>query len=395
MGLLDGIIGSSFDDPRTAATLQLAQGLLSSPRVMQGLAGGLSGYQQTMAQAKQAKMMEEMRQMQMAQQKMQMEAAQRQQAQAQTDRDGMKFFSSPLTGANVNEASGIAGPTLQAAALIGQRPKLDPIAMQARGMSPDAIKDLFAVSQLGAPRAPDFKVVGNSLVQIGPDGVKEAYKAPEKPDTTSDLKEYLFAKQNEGFNGTFREWQIGAKRAGAPVNQTFVGTGKVGELETSYRKEFNSLPEVANYKMALPAFKAVESAAARDNAQADINLIYGLAKLYDPTSVVREGEYATIANSQSIPEWLKGQAQRLGGGGRLTPQTKSQILTEARARMQTHTDMYGQALDSYEGVIRRQGLDPQNVFIGFDKKPKGAAPVIPNIDPTAIDQELARRLGGG
>lgn len=80
MGLLDNVLGSSFDDPRTAATLQLAQGLLSSPRVMQGLAGGLSGYQQAMAQAKQAKALEEYRAMQMQQMRSQMEAQKRAEA---------------------------------------------------------------------------------------------------------------------------------------------------------------------------------------------------------------------------------------------------------------------------------------------------------------------------
>ena len=141
-----------------------------------------------------------------------------------------------------------------------------------------------------------------------------------------------------------------------------VGTGKVGELETSYRKEFNALPEVIRYKSALPAFKAVQGAATRPGTQSEINLIYGLAKLYDPESVVREGEYDTIANSQSIPEWLKGQAQRLAGGGKLTPETKSQILTEANARKQALEDEYNGAQRTYDGIARRQGLDPQNIF---------------------------------
>ena len=115
MGLLD-MFGTSMDDPRTAATLQLAQGLLSSPRVMQGLAGGLSGYQQAMAQAKQAKMMEEMRSMQMAQQRMQMEAAQRQQAKEQgIEQDYRDAWRTPE-----QMAVGKFGPTDQAASAAPQ-----------------------------------------------------------------------------------------------------------------------------------------------------------------------------------------------------------------------------------------------------------------------------------
>lgn len=85
-GLLDGILGTSFDDPKTAATLALAQGLLTSPKAMQGLNGGLLGYQGALAEAKKAKQAEEMRQMQLMQHQMALKQAERQAAlQAQQD----------------------------------------------------------------------------------------------------------------------------------------------------------------------------------------------------------------------------------------------------------------------------------------------------------------------
>jgi hypothetical protein len=116
MGLLENLIGTSVDDPRFAATTQLAQGLLSSPRLMQGLAQGLGGYQQAMAQAKQAKMLEEMRQMQMAQQKMQMEAAQKEQARKEgIEQDYRDAWRTPE-----QMAVGKFGPTPEAAAAIPQ-----------------------------------------------------------------------------------------------------------------------------------------------------------------------------------------------------------------------------------------------------------------------------------
>lgn len=133
--------------------------------------------------------------------------------------------------------------------------------------------------------------------------------------------------------------------------------------ETSLRKEFADLPQVKSFTQAAPAFKAVESAASRNTPQADINLVYGLAKLYDPNSVVREGEYATIANSQSIPEWLKGLAQRLSGGGRLTPETKAQIMTESRARLDSYRSEYDAARDRYASIAAQRGMNPDNVIV--------------------------------
>lgn len=179
MGLLDNVLGSSFDDPRTAATLQLAQGLLSSPRMMQGLAGGLSGYQQAMAQAKQAKAVEEMRQMQLQQMQMQMAAQRQQQEQAQLDREGFQRFLSPVAPIEANAASGITGPRPEALKAVGQLPPLDPRLMAGFQMSPDAIKQTFEISQLGVKQP---MKLGAGEAVFSPDG-KMLFGNP-KEDTT-------------------------------------------------------------------------------------------------------------------------------------------------------------------------------------------------------------------
>lgn len=132
--------------------------------------------------------------------------------------------------------------------------------------------------------------------------------------------------------------------------------------ETDMRKEFALLPEAKRYKEAYPAFKAIESSSQRDNPQADISLIYGVAKLYDPDSVVREGEYATIANSQAIPDYIKGLSQKLVGGGRLTKETKAQILTEARSRIGVYESEFNKAKANFSDIATQRGLNSKNIF---------------------------------
>jgi hypothetical protein len=154
--------------------------------------------------------------------------------------------------------------------------------------------------------------------------------------------------------------------------------------EQGLREEFAGLPEVKRYKAAYPSYAAIVKAAQTNNPQADINLVYGLAKLYDPDSVVREGEYATIANSQAIPEWLKGTAQRLAGGGRLTAETKRQVLEQAQGRILTFQDEYDKARGAYEQIGRGQGFDPNRLFtpvgepvtltVDLDSLPSGGRP---------------------
>jgi hypothetical protein len=72
MGLLD-ILGTSWDDPKTMAALQLAGGLLGGQgNTMQRLAGGLNAYGATLGAAKRAQQEEEERRAIMAQRALQL-----------------------------------------------------------------------------------------------------------------------------------------------------------------------------------------------------------------------------------------------------------------------------------------------------------------------------------
>jgi hypothetical protein len=153
MGLLSNLIGAGVDDPRFAATTQLAQGLLSSPRLMQGLSAGLGGYQQAIAQARQQKAVEEMRAMQLQQMRAQMEAQQQQQAQAGTDRKLTQAAFTPVRGFEANTASGIMGPRPEALAPVGKLPAFDPAAFIAAGGSPELA---FTLQKSMAKTGPEY-----------------------------------------------------------------------------------------------------------------------------------------------------------------------------------------------------------------------------------------------
>lgn len=156
-------------------------------------------------------------------------------------------------------------------------------------------------------------------------------------------------------------------------------TGKgTGAVSTEIRKEFEGLPEVKSYKQALPSYKGIEDAVQRNTPMSDINIVYGIAKLYDPNSVVREGEYATVAKAPGMPERVKGWAQYIAGGGKLTAEVKSQILDEAKSRMTSFENEYGAARARYQDIAGRSGADaslvvPQNHQPAV-RPPPGALP---------------------
>jgi hypothetical protein len=185
MGLLDGLLGSSMDDPRTAMTLSIAQGLLSAPRAMQGLSGGLLAGQQAMQQAKQQKAAEEMRAMQMQHMALQFQEQKRAAEQAAMDRTLTQKAFTPVQPIEANAASGIAGPRPAALGAVGQQPAFDPRQYIASGGSADKAfalqqamrKEQPKLSKMEAMRGPDGQLVNVAVFEDGttkvlPYGVK-------------------------------------------------------------------------------------------------------------------------------------------------------------------------------------------------------------------------------
>ncbi len=116
------------------------------------------------------------------------------------------------------------GPTMTAAnAAPGMAPAIDQKALIQGLMKADPM----AAYQMLQPKPADYKVVGDALVSVGPQGVKEAYRAPAKPEPLpSDVRAFQFGQQNPEFN----EW----KRAQAAAGATRVNVDAGQRFENAY-----------------------------------------------------------------------------------------------------------------------------------------------------------------
>ena len=159
MGLLDGLLGSSIEDPKTQAVAAMVQGLLSSPKALGGISSGLLGYGGAMQQAKQAKAAEEYRRMQLQQMAMQQQQAQRQAEQGDLDRTLTQKAFTPVRGFEANQASGITGPRPEALQSVGQLPRFDPTQFISSGGSPDRAFALQSAMTKQQAKIKDYKEV--------------------------------------------------------------------------------------------------------------------------------------------------------------------------------------------------------------------------------------------
>lgn len=103
------------------------------------------------------------------------------------------------------------------------------------------------------------------------------------------------------------------------------------------------------------------SANAPPSAQGDIALTFKFMKSLDPTSTVREGEYATAKNAGSIPDKLRNMYNQAANGRFLTPQQRQQMLAIARDRAQSLKPMADRERSRYGELAAKYGMDPNDV----------------------------------
>lgn len=205
----------------------------------------------------------------------------------------------------------------------------------------------------------------------------------EREKFDAELKKGQWQKLTDGrlYNETSGEFRD------APPPSPGSVTPKFDDV-SGMRKEIQQLPAYKNLAAAAPIYKSMAETAGRDSKASDLNLVYGLGKIMDPTSVVREGEMIMVKNTASLPDWLQGAISSLNGGAALTPETRKAIMTEAYGRVKGYNDEFQQNMGQYQGIVQRNGINPADVIPEVDKfepwappEPQTGAPVqIKNVD---------------
>lgn len=153
------------------------------------------------------------------------------------------------------------------------------------------------------------------------------------------------------------------KTAGLQAEADFIGYNPQKEAAAdTLRKEFSSLPEVKNYGQVEKAAGIISKALQDDSAVSDQELVrYGIL-LIEPGLAVREGEAAAIANSQSLPDALKGQyGAALNGTSKLGPDAREGLKRLAMRAFEGHKAQYDRALGFYQGEAKAKGIEPGRV----------------------------------
>lgn len=150
---------------------------------------------------------------------------------------------------------------------------------------------------------------------------------------------------------------------------------------TDLRKEFRALPRVKEYstlETQVGRMNTMLNAAKKGDLQGrnavDQALIMMYNKLSDPTSVVRESEYARTPEGLSLINMFQGKIDRVvKGGAGLTDQEREELVKAANLMFNQSADLVKGDIDYYSSIAKKYGLPEELITGGISTEPYGAS----------------------
>lgn len=227
-------------------------------------------------------------------------------------------------------------------------------------LPPDAVKKIAAVGKEKAAAAAGIFLEGT----------------PEQRYTTqaaTQQAEALFTNQQqlEGIRHRNELEQISATGAENRKTAEISAPGKAMKGAQSLRKEFEGMDAVKNYRTVEPILASVKKAP--DTGYGDMDLIYGVGKILDPGSVVRDSEMTMAIRAGSPLQQLLGTTRfSIEKGGRLTPQARRQIVGMLEGRVGALEDAYNRERQRFSTYATENGFEPSQVVGGDDAEQPSA-----------------------
>ena len=125
------------------------------------------------------------------------------------------------------------------------------------------------------------------------------------------------------------------------------------------RGEFDT--KTKDFSVVRDAYSKMTSVAKEPSAAGDISLIFGFMKLNDPSSTVREGEFATAQNAGSIPERVRARYNAALNGETLTAAQRADFMKQAGNIYGSQEGQFRKEVERYSDLAKKFGVDPDTV----------------------------------
>jgi hypothetical protein len=340
-----------------------------------GLAGlsGYSGALDRQKQAAEAAQMQEMRKLQMQQAQMGLNAAQANADKEKAFRDAAQRNSIPAQSAT---PGGLPADMLSAlpsefqtgvqVAPQAARPAGFNYEGYANDISAADPMEAFKVRQmLQKDDAPIKLGAGEQLFSGKASGYKPLLSVPGKESAPpAAIQEYQYAVKNDGYKGTFEQWDTARRRAGATVVNTGDNLGLKPkdrfDMEGKLRADYEGLTK--SDREIVSTAQDIGNLLKQGGALKDQAAIYKFAKALDPQGAVRESDYAAIVKTAGGLEYVTSLFNKALTGEQLSPKQRTEMTNISNAMAEVAKNRIGSAQKRTGANARMYNLNPDNLF---------------------------------
>jgi hypothetical protein len=149
---------------------------------------------------------------------------------------------------------------------------------------------------------------------------------------------------------------------------------RVFNKENQLRDEFNTSLKEYNimrdkYGAMLEAMRVAKTATdGQTKGASDITLIFSFMKVLDPTSVVREGEYATAANAGGVPDKILNYYNKVLQGDQLPDSVRDAIMNQGDLLYKRAKQNAVISQKRYSTLATQSEVNPENVVYDIEEK---------------------------
>jgi len=137
--------------------------------------------------------------------------------------------------------------------------------------------------------------------------------------------------------------------------------------ESRLRKEFSALPVTKDYAMLAGQADQMSAVFDRATTVSSLNptdqiLIMNFNKVLDPTSVVRESEYARTPQNMAILERARAGVSKFVNGGVLSTKERKEFKDAVGVLRTASREKYEAAKEQYTSIARDYGFEPKRLI---------------------------------
>ena len=130
------------------------------------------------------------------------------------------------------------------------------------------------------------------------------------------------------------------------------------KVQDSFRKEFAGNKIKKDTDLRYDAYRKMKIAVEASNkegagGQGDVALIFEFMKMLDPTSTVREGEFATAKETGGVPESIRNTYNQLLSGAFLQPKQRQEFLAIAGDIFTSQLEQFNTEYNTYASIAER------------------------------------------